>query len=297
MDLPWIDIKDLWNPATGVGAVALALVVLAGSWALSAFLTRIIRRSQWLMNRLGRHMEETALRYAIRVKTVLIFLAGGLIYASLIPGLRGLLGTLVAGAGITAVVVGFAAKSTLANFVSGLTLAIYRPIRIGDKVTIEDEYGTVEDITLRHTILRTWENKRLIIPNEKMDNISILNHSIIDPSNLLRVEFSVSYDTDLDLARRLILEEAVHCPGLMWPPKAADDPWVRVVAWQDFSIEMRLYAWVANMDDYWQARWWLLEAVKKRFDAEGVEIPFPYRTVVYKKDLPEPPREAPPPQA
>ena len=100
------------------------------------------------------------------------------------------------------VVIGFAAKGTLANLVAGFSLAVYRPIRIGDKVTLEEHYGTVEDITLRHTIVRTWENKRLIIPNEKIDSMILLNHSIIDPKILCRVEMGVSYDTKIDLARR-----------------------------------------------------------------------------------------------
>ena len=71
---------------------------------------------------------------------------------------------------------------------------------------------------------------------------------------------------------------------------APEQPWVKVISHGDFSIGLRLYMWCPNMDEYWSARWWMLEAVKKRFDAEGVEIPFPYRTLVNKKDLP-PPRQ------
>ena len=163
---------------------------------------------------------------------------------------------------------------------------MYRPIRIGDKVTLEEHYGTVEDITLRHTIVRTWENKRLIIPNEKIDSMILLNHSIIDSKILCRVEMGVSYDTKIDLARRLILEEAQNCPHRMPASTAPEQPWVKVISHGDFSIGLRLYMWCPNMDESWAARWWILEMVKKRFDAEGVEIPFPYRTLVYKKDLP-----------
>jgi len=205
-----------------------------------------------------------------------------------VPGLRALLGTAMAGAGITALIVGFAAKSTLANLISGLSLAVYRPFRIGDMVTIENEYGAIEDITLRHTVVRTWENKRLIIPNEKIDSISLINYSIIDPRILCRIEIGVSYDTDIDLARRLILEEAQRCPHR---DEKAEAPWVRVISHGDFSIGLRLYMWTSNVDHSWSAKWWMLEHVKKRFDREGVEIPFPYRTIVYKKDLPPAPRE------
>ena len=218
----------------------------------------------------------------------MVYLGTAIIYASLVPGLRALVGTFIAGAGVTALIIGFAAKSTIANLISGLSLAIYRPFRIGDKVLIENEYGTIEDITLRHTIVRTWENKMLIIPNEKMDNMSIINYSIIDSTICCRIEMGVSYDTDIDLARRLVLEEAEKCPHRL---EKAEAPWVRVISHGDFSIGIRLYLWVPNQDAAWQARFWILEHVKKRFDKEGVEIPFPYRTLVYKKDLPVPRRD------
>lgn len=272
-----------------------ALLLLA--WGVSTLLSRLMRRSNWVMGKLGRKVDETIIRYAIQVKTVLIFSAAVLYWSSYIPGLNKVLSTLLAGAGITALIFGFAAKSTLANLVAGLSLAIYRPIRIGDKVSLENDYGTVEDITLRHTIVRTWENKRLVIPNEKLDNMTVTNHSIIEPRILCRVEIGVSYDTDIDLARRLILEEVERCPHKMEVSVAPEPPWVRVISLADFSIVLRAYLWTEDMDQAWQAKFWLFEMVKKRFDAEGVEIPFPYRTLVYKNDLPPARREDKPPES
>ncbi|MBU1274324.1 MAG: mechanosensitive ion channel family protein [Proteobacteria bacterium] len=290
MHWDWFEPKHLLDPSTGLGMIALAVGLFIATWVISRLLGQLLKRSQWVMGHLGRKVDPTIIAFTMRLKTVLIYLGAMVVYASLVPQLRGLFGTLVAGAGITAVVVGFAAKGTLANLVAGFSLAVYRPIRIGDKVTREEHYGTVEDITLRHTIVRTWENKRLIIPNEKIDSMILLNHSIIDPKILCRVEFGVSYDTKIDLARRLILDEAQRCPHRMPAATAPEQPWVKVISHGDFSIGLRLYMWCPNMDEYWSARWWMLEMVKKRFDAEGVEIPFPYRTLVYKKDLP-PPRQ------
>jgi small-conductance mechanosensitive channel len=85
-----------------------------------------------------------------------------------------------------------------------------------------------------------------------------------------------------------MLDEANNCPHRM---KEKEEPWVRVVGHADFSIELRVYVWVAEVNEGWRARFWLLENIKKRFDREGIEIPFPYRTLVYKKDLPTPRRE------
>jgi len=135
----------------------------------------------------------------------------------------------------------------LANLISGLSLAIYRPFRIGYKVSIDNEYSTVEDITLRHTIVRTWQHKRLIIPNAKLDEMTVTNYSIIDPRMRCTVEFGVSYDTDLDLAIGLILEEASECPHR---DTEADEPVVRVISHGEFSIGLRAYLWVPEVDDF-----------------------------------------------
>ena len=288
MDWGWVSLDKLMDPGTNIGAAALAIFVFFMAWLTSVISTRLLRRPIWTVGKLKRKIDQTVIRYITRIKNLVIFLVALLVYASFVPGLRALVGTLVAGAGITALVLGFAAKSTLANLVSGLSLAIYRPFHIGDMITIENEYGTVEDITLRHTIVRTWEYKSLIIPNEKMDGMTLTNYSLIDPSMLCIIEVGVSYDTDIDLARRLILEEANKCP---YRVEKGDEPWMRMISHDDFSIRLRLYVWVPDMDAAWQARFWLLEHIKKRFAKEGVEIPFPYRTVVFKKDLPPARRE------
>lgn len=285
-----IAIEKLWDPATFLGALVLAVFIFIIAWIAAIITTRVIQRPRWVIGKLERKVDQTVIRYILRIKNLIIFVLAGMFYASLVPGLRALVGTFVAGAGITALVIGFAAKSTLANLVSGLSLAIYRPFRIGDIVSIEEEYGTIEDITLRHTIVRTWEYKRLIIPNEKIDSIALINYSIIDPRILCRIEMGVSYDTDIDLTRRLVLDEAMKCPHR---DESAVEPWMRVISHGDFSIGIRLYVWVKNVDDAWSAKWWILEEVKKRFDREGVEIPFPYRTLVYKKDLPPARNEEP----
>lgn len=288
--MSWADLKILIDPAAWPGALVILGLTLTlarlASWAME----RIIRRSTWMMDRFGRHTDETVIRYALRIKTVLIYVIAGLAYASLIPALQALLGTLVAGAGITAVVVGFAAKSTLANLVSGLMLAVYRPFRIGDLVTLENLTGTVEDITLRHTIVRTWENKRLVIPNEKIDSMSLVNHSLVDAKLLLTVDVGIGYGSDIDQARGLMLAEAAACAQALPPEQAPAAPLVRVMELADWSVNLRLFVWVPDMKSYHVARAHLLEAIKKSFDAHGVEIPFPHRVVIQRADAPNPAR-------
>lgn len=281
--LAWLERLPLLDPETLTGALVLALLVALGTGLLSLLAGRVITRSTWLMQRLVHdRVDETMLRYAIRVKSVLVWLAGAAFYASLVPALRALLGTVVASAGITAVVMGFAAKSTLANLISGMTLAFYRPIRIGDKVSLEGEFGVIEDITLRHTIVRTWEGKRLIIPNEKIDNMSLVNYSIVDNRALLALELGIGYDSDLDLAKAIVLEEVAKNPDVLPADQAPGAPGVRLVEWGDSALKLRATVWVADMDAYYKAKSELLESIKKRFDAAGIEIPFPHRVIVRK---------------
>lgn len=287
----WFDnltqtLGPLVDPNTLPGAVFIGVLVFGSAWLLSVLLGLLIRHWEEHFRKIFRGVEETVWRFTLHLKSLAVFFIALVVYASIIPGLRTILTTLAAGAGLTAVVLGFAAKSTLANLISGISLAVFRPIRIGDTVTIENEFGVIEDITIRHTVLLTWEHKRIVIPNEKLDNTTIVNYSLNDPRMLLRLEMGISYDTDIDLARRLILEEVRRCPQCLVPAKALSEPAVRVIDHGDFAIKLRVYMWTANIDEAWQGRFWLLEMIKKRFDREGVEIPFPYRTVVYKKDLP-----------
>ena len=218
--------KELIDPQTLIGALLLALFIFIIAWVTCIITNRLIKRLNWVTGKLKRKIDETVMHYLIRVKNLLIFIIAFFVYAGKVPALESLFSTMLAGAGITALIIGFAAKSTMSNFISGLSLAIYRPIRIGDTVTIEDEYGTVEDITLRHTIILTWENKRLIIPNSKLDDMSLINYNIVDPKMMCRVELGVSYDTDIDLARRLILDEVDKCP--FRDKDAAEEPVVKV---------------------------------------------------------------------
>ncbi len=278
-----MDITSLLDRTQGTGIIVWACLILLLAWLLSSILTRLLRSTEWAKAKVGRKVDRTVLRFAIHLKTVLVFLIAALVFASIIPGLRSVFGTILASAGVTALVIGFAAKSTLANLISGMTLAAYRPVRIGDKVTVEGEYGEIEDITLRHTIVRTWEHKRLVIPNEKLDNMSLINYSLIDPTMLCRVEVRVSYDTDLSLAQGIIVDEAMTCPHR---DLSQDAPWTRVVEHLDYGVSIRIYMWVSDIDNAWQGRFWLLEHVKTRLANEGIEIPVPYRTLQYKSDLP-----------
>ena len=282
MNSIWVSLKDIIDPGEYGGMITLAVMILLLAWIMSAITTRLLYINKGIPASIKKRFDKTFVLYVIRIKNLIIFITAFLIYTNLIPAFNSFLPTIMAGTGIVALALGFAAGSTIANLIAGLSLAVFRPVRIGDKVGINGEYSTVEDITLRHTIVRSLQNRRKVIPNLQLDEMTLINYSIIDPAMLCTVDIGVSYDTDIDLARRLILEEMEHCPFL---DQTSDAPLVRVVSHGDFAIVLRLYVRVSNPDEVRFTRFWLLEKIKRRFDREGVEIPFPYKTFINKKDF------------
>jgi len=251
-----------------------------------------------LVDRAFFHLEETPLaskkidvtkqRMIRSIVRVSIYLLGlGFLFYS-IPPLRALSVGLFAGAGILGIVIGLAAQDSLANLVAGVTLAMFQPFRLGDRLKIAGEYGVVEDITLRHTVINTWENKRVIIPNHIISKESIVNYTIKDRKILKSLDVSISYDSDMALARKIMVEEAKKHPDILYVEKTPDIPIVRLREFGESGINLRLLFWAKDFVTGVKMKYDIVEGIKKRFDKEGIEIPFTYRTIVYKKDLPKP---------
>jgi len=210
-----------------------------------------------------------------------------------IPKLRSLALTLMAGAGVFLAILGFAAQQAFSNIINGVFLVISKPYRVHDMIKVGDrDYGIVEDITLRHTVIKDFKNKRIIIPNSIMASETIINDSIGDNTVCRWIEVGISYDSDVDKAIRIIQEESEKHPlcidhrekkeiknGL---PKVI----VRHIGFGDSSINLRAYVWTDDPLEAVQMQSDINRSIKKRFDAEGIEIPFPHRTIVYKSDLP-----------
>lgn len=217
-----------------------------------------------------------------RLAVALVYFMGIIALLYSIPGLNGLATALFAGAGFAGIVIGLAAQNAFSNIVSGIFIAVFQPFRAGDHVDIEGQYGQIEDITLRHTVVRVWDNRRLVIPNDKINQMTITNYSISDPSMLWTLDIGIGYDSDIDLARSIMLDETHKHPDVKM---SLGEPIVRVRELSDFSVDLRLVFWVENRAKAFITACDLRESIKKRFDREGIEIPFPYRTIVYKKDI------------
>lgn len=226
------------------------------------------------------------LRYVV---VSLVGLTGILLVLFAFPSLKGVAQTALGGAGVLALIVGFAAQEALANITGGLFIIAFKPFRIGDRVKVSDTMeGTVTDITLRHTIIRNYENKMIVIPNSIINKEKLINFDLDDKKICERIAMDISYDSDIDLAKKIMQEECEKHPLIIdnrsLADKAEGKPIVRtaVISLNDSSISVRAWAWVSDNSSAFLLRYDILESVKKRFDKEGIEIPFPYRTLVMK---------------
>ena len=150
---------------------------------------------------------QTRLRLVRRLVSALILLIGAAIAASNFPAVSTIARGILASSAVLGLVVGFAARQTLANVIAGILLAITQPIRIGDLVTFEEQTGVVEDVKLTYTYIRLDDGRRLIVPNERLAQSSVLNHTILDPRVQVEVSVWLPLDADLDKAMELIRDE------------------------------------------------------------------------------------------
>jgi small-conductance mechanosensitive channel len=183
---------------------------LAGAFVIAEIVDRALsRRGRKLTAAVGvgelSPVATTRLRLVRRLIFAMIILIGVALAATQFPSISKLATGILASSAVVGLVVGFAARQTLANAIAGILLAITQPIRIGDRVTFEEETGEVEDVKLTYTYIHLDDGRRLIVPNERLAQSSVANHTIIDTR--LQVEASVWLPPEADLDRAIELIE------------------------------------------------------------------------------------------
>ncbi len=225
------------------------------------------------------------------ISGMIYFLGVMAIIYSIAP-LRAIAVSIFASSGILAIIIGFASQQTFSNLVSGVFISLFQPFRIGDRVSFigKGTTGIVEDITLRHTIIRTFENRRIIIPNSVISDEMIENANLIDEKICNFLDFGISYDSDIDKAMNIIKDEVIKHRFFLDNRteeniKNGDEPVpVRLISFGDSSVNLRAWAWAKDSAEAFVMKCDLNKSIKERFDMEGIEIPYPYRTIVYKRD-------------
>ena len=220
------------------------------------------------------------------VDFILFFVAIVVIFRS-IPSLRTYGTGLITGAGVLAAIVGFASQSAFSNIISGFFLVIFKPFSVGDRVKIGRSYtGDVEDITLRHTIIRDFENKRIIMPNSVISNETIINSTSVDEKICVFIELAVSLKTNLDKAIGIIQDEVmkhhyyIDNRNELEIARGEQPVMVRMLTFLNDGILLRAYVWTRNATDAFDLKCDLNKSIKERFDKEGIELAnFQYQVV------------------
>ncbi|WP_129116965.1 mechanosensitive ion channel family protein [Halegenticoccus tardaugens] len=178
--------------------------------------------------------------------------------------------------------VGFAMQDVIANFVAGIFIFTDRPFRIGDWIEWDDNAGIVEDISFRVTRVRTFDNELLTVPNSQLTD-DVIKNPVAKNKLRLKVPFGIGYDDDIHRATDIIVEEAEAHDGVLDTP----EPSVRLTELGDSSVVLQSRIWIAEPSraDFVKTRGEYVTAVKERFDAEGIDIPYPNRTLSGTVDL------------
>ncbi|MGQ9468337.1 MAG: mechanosensitive ion channel family protein [Nitrososphaerales archaeon] len=242
----------------------------------------------------GRHIKiiirenpdrETTFRLIHRLTIYFVYIIGASIVLTIVfPGLIGIIWSLAIGVGFFAIVIGLGAQKMIGNLLAGINVTITRPIRLGDAVMIRGEFGFVEDITLRHTVIRVWDNRRMIIPNSVLDDEVIINYSLKDPTMLVPVFVQISYESDIDKAMKIMVDVAKKHPDCL---PIGDLPNVVVMEFAESGISLRLLSRAKDQPTAFMMARDLLYQIKKEFDANGIEIPYPRRYLVMDRKLEE----------
>lgn len=253
-----------WLAAFGLKVVA-ALVILFIGLRVAKFFRKLVEK---MMNR-G------------KIDATLITFAGNAVYISIVAlvtvvalGQVGIeTASFIALVGSAGIAVGLALQGSLSNLAAGVMLIIFRPFKVGDYIEGAGVAGTVKEIEIFTTILISPDNKKIIVPNGKLFGDNIINYSS-EPERRIDLVFGVGYGDDLQKAKQIIGDVLSKDERILGDPA----PSIGVLELADNSVNFAVRPWVKTAD-YWPVYFDLKEKMKEKFDAEGINIPFPQRDV------------------
>lgn len=233
----------------------------------------------------------TILAFCRYLAIAAVYFAGFAVIVSNIPALSAGMNKLMAAGGVLAVVGGLASQEALGSIVSGLMILAFKPFVIGDVVRCVDNNisGVIEEITLRHTAIRTYENKRVIVPNSVMNSSIIENADYGDSRVCSFLEIGVTYESDIARAKELLAEEIARQPDFLdvrTPEQlAAGAPLVQVVvlALAESAVTLRASLWAKDNGTAFSLKCAVLENIKHIYEQEGIGIAYPHLVVISEK--------------
>lgn len=198
---------------------------------------------------------------------------------------------LIAALGIGGIAIAFAAQETVANIIGGFIILTDKPFFVGDRIALPEaiipisestdtRWGDVVSIGLRTTRIKTPDNLIVAVPNAELLKKEIFNYTTMDHKVRLKIDFGISYESDLDRAKKIMAEECLKLDDVLKHP----EPTVLVLRFGQSAIDLRLRPWIKDAKKMDEITSEILQCIKKRFNAEGIEIPYPRNYVIFDKD-------------
>jgi small-conductance mechanosensitive channel len=268
-----------------IGIIVFTIILSA---VFSWLFRRFLKRSTGIIKN-----DPTNYVFLRHVISGLIYIIGFSWAVYTMPGMRAIANSLLAGAGILAVAVGFASQHALSNIISGIFIILFKPFRVNDRLKFQNGLqGAVEDISLRHVVIRDFENRRILIPNSVISEEVIINSDFGDDKICKWLVFMLSYDTDVDQVKAIITEEAMAHPNLIdnrTPEEIAEGlPMIRirVVELGESGLRIRAYLWADDNARAFAMGCDVMERLVGRFKKAGIEFGYPRRVVSMQENQP-----------
>lgn len=264
---------------TGIEVLLIKIAIIAVLWCVGMFVLNEIFKM------ILKRKEQIHIKFMRSISKVLLSIAACICVSGLFTTTKALSATLLTSSSLLVAIVGFSAQQVLADVISGIMLSWSRPFNLGEKINISSLgiSGIVEDMTARHTVIRTYHNSRMIIPN------SVINKAIVENSNYNNdyignyMEISVSYESNLEQAIKVMGDTISSHPlvlDLRKDKKAGSKVNVAVKELGDDGIILKATVWTDNLDDNFTACSDIRRLIKKNFEAEGISIPYKHMQIV-----------------
>ena len=243
--------------------LAIATLII-GFWVIG-IITRLIKRGLKRSNTDESLAPFLATGLSTLLKILLVISVAGMVGIEMT--------SFIAILGAAGLAIGMALSGTLQNFAGGVMILIFKPFKVGDFIEAQSHAGIVSEIQIFNTILRTPDNKKIIIPNGGLSTGSMINYTAME-TRRVDMTFGIGYQDDIDKAKG-ILQAIIDSNALILNDP---EPFIGLIELGDSSVNIVVRVW-AKTSDYWNVFFSLQETVKKTFDKEGISIPFPQRDV------------------
>lgn len=278
-------IEELFQESQGTALEALGtMVTFVAAFVLLYYVSKRLFKPGLRRLLQARDVNPTVISLSMSVTEVAALLIA-VAAASTIAGFGVVMSAFATLTGAIALAVGFAAQDIISNFVSGIFIIRDEPFHVGDWIEWDGKKGVVQNVQLRTTKIETFDNEVITVPNSQLANNPVTNPVSNDE---LRINFlfGISYDDDIDQAKQIILEEARRTQGTISDPSPA----VRLTELGDSYVGLTGTVWIENPthSDYVKVRSDFVQAVKERFDNDGIEMPYPFTELTGEVSVSEP---------